>query len=115
MAARGAWRKGSLDMRKRRESNGRATPRWGEMGGPNREATELLASRIPQVLLALGNRSVHCSLPSAERTCSQRWGKLVAGCGGRWWRGHRTDLHLEDPVRLGRQRHLPRDVPRVEA
>src|SRR5437870_11932739 len=97
-------------MRKQPESNGRATPRWGEMGGPNREATELLASRIPQILLALGNRSVHRSLPSAECTRSQRWGELVAGRrGGRGCRD-RSDLYVEDPIRLGRQRHLPRDV-----
>src|SRR6266566_9621178 len=108
-ASFGVRRKRSLDMRKQPESNGRATPRWGEMGGPNREATQRLASWIPQVLLALGDRSVHRGMPSTERTWSwrQRW--RVPSPRGRWGCGERTDLYLEDPVGVGGQRHLPGD------
>src|SRR2546430_15749176 len=111
MSASGDRRKPSLDMRKERASNVRATPRWGEMGGPNREATELLASRIPQVLLALGNRSVHRGLPSAERARSRRCRKLLAGRGGR--RGGRgpADHHAGEPGGRGRPRQLAGVVP----
>src|SRR2546430_5418338 len=113
MPAGGDRRKPSLDMRKERASNVRATPRWGEMGGRNREVTWLLASRIPQVLLALGDRSVYRSLPSTERTRSGHWGrKLVPG--GRRRCGQRPDLYVEDSIGLGRQRHLPGDVPGLE-